>query len=269
MLMTLTGLISTGSAYALATPEVDAVDHITQQSTCTGVVKDASGETVIGASVVVKGTTNGTITGLDGDFSIPNVQKGAIIEISFVGYATQEVKWNGQALNIILKDDTQTLDEVVVLAYGGKQLRSKVTNSIGKVEGDVMKNGLFSNPAQALSGAVSGVRVMQTSGDPGATPTIILRGGTDYNGSGSPLVIVDGQVRGSLSDINPEDIASMEVMKDAGATAIYGARANNGVILVTTKRGKEGKGQVNVKAKVGLNYYNNPYNFMNAGDYIY
>lgn len=269
MLMTLTGLISTGSAYAFATPEVDAVDHITQQSTCTGVVKDASGETVIGASVVVKGTTNGTITGLDGDFSIPNVQKGAIIEISFVGYATQEVKWNGQALNIILKDDTQTLDEVVVLAYGGKQLRSKVTNSIGKVEGDVMKNGLFSNPAQALSGAVSGVRVMQTSGDPGATPTIILRGGTDYNGSGSPLVIVDGQVRGSLSDINPEDIASMEVMKDAGATAIYGARANNGVILVTTKRGKEGKGQVNVKAKVGLNYYNNPYNFMNAGDYIY
>ncbi|WP_049133273.1 TonB-dependent receptor plug domain-containing protein, partial [Bacteroides fragilis] len=146
------------------------------------------------------------------------------------------------------------------------QLRTKVTNSIGKVKEDVLQKGLFSNPAQALSGAVSGVRVLQTSGDPGATPTIILRGGTDYNGTGSPLVLVDGQVRGSLSDINPEDIESMEVLKDAGATAIYGARANNGVILVTTKRGKEGKGEVSVKAKVGINYYNNPYEFMNAGD---
>lgn len=258
-----------GGIMAFPMPSINGIETIQQENVCKGIVKDASGETVIGASVVVKGTTNGTITGLDGDFTLNNVKKGDIIEISFVGYTTQEIKWNGNDLNVVLNEDTQTLEEVVVLAYGGKQLRSKVTNSIGKVKEDAMKNGMYSNPAQALSGAVSGVRVMQTSGNPGATPTIILRGGTDYNGSGSPLVLVDGQVRGSLSDINPEDIASMEVMKDAGATAIYGARANNGVILVTTKRGKEGKGQVNVKAKVGLNYYNNPYEFMNAGDYIW
>ena len=240
-----------------------------QKKSITGVVTDATGETVIGASVVEVGTTNGVITNLDGKFTLM-VDPNGKIKVSYVGYQPQVIDVKGKnSFNIKLKEDSEMLDEVVVTGYGGKQLRTKVTNSIAKVKDDVLQKGLFSNPAQALSGAVSGVRVLQTSGDPGATPTIILRGGTDYNGTGSPLVLVDGQVRGSLSDINPEDIESMEVLKDAGATAIYGARANNGVILVTTKRGKEGKGEVSVKAKVGINYYNSPYEFMNAGEYIY
>lgn len=240
------------------------------QKTVSGTVTDVSGEAVIGASVIEVGTaSNGTVTDLDGKFTL-TVDPNGKIQVSFVGYQTQTLSVKEKSLfKIVLKEDSEMLQEVVVTGYGGKQLRTKVTNSIAKVKEDVLQKGLFSNPAQALSGAVSGVRVFQTSGDPGSTPTIVLRGGTDYNGNGSPLVLVDGQVRGSLSDINPEDIESMEVLKDAGATAIYGARANNGVIMVTTKRGKAGKGQVNVKAKVGVNYYNSPYEFMDAGDYIW
>ena len=128
---------------------------------------------------------------------------------------------------------------------------------------------MFTNPAQALSGAVAGLSVSQTSGNPGSAPTLVLRGGTNFDGSGSPLILIDGQVRSSLSDINPDDIESMEVLKDAGATAIYGARANDGVVLVTTKRGKSGRAEVNLKAKFGLNYFKDSYNFMNAGDYLY
>ena len=233
-----------------------------------GVVYDNQKMTLPGVSVLEVGTQNGTITDIDGNFVL-DVSPNATLRISYIGYAALEVKATaGAPMNIIMKEDSQQLEEVVVTGYGGKQLRTKVTNSIAKVKEDVLKQGLFSNPAQALSGAVSGLRVLQTSGNPGATPTIILRGGTDYSGSGSPLILVDGQVRGSLSDINPEDIESMEVLKDAGATAIYGARANNGVVLVTTKRGKEGKGEIAVKAKFGLNYYSNPYEFMGAGDYI-
>ena len=121
MLLALAGVSSTGAAYAVAVPEVDATKSVQQTSTCTGIVKDATGETVIGASVVVKGTTNGTITGLDGDFSLPNVKKGDILQISFVGYQTQEITWNGQPLNVTLKDDTQKLEEVVVTALGIKR----------------------------------------------------------------------------------------------------------------------------------------------------
>ena len=240
-----------------------------QQKTVSGVVYDDMGLSVIGASVIEVGSSNGTITDVDGNFSL-KVNENGSIQISYIGYQSQTISVKGKTnFKITLREDTEMLEEVVVTGYGGKQLRSKVTNSIAKVDDEVLERGLFSNPAQALSGAVSGLRVLQTSGDPGAAPQIILRGGTDYNGSGSPLVIIDGQVRGGLNDINPEDIESMEVLKDAGATAIYGARANNGVILVTTKRGKEGRSEVNVKAQIGLNFSNIPYNFMEAGDYIH
>lgn len=236
-----------------------------------GVVKDVNGEPIVGVYVLVKGTTNGTMTDFDGNFNISGIKKGDVLVVSCVGFENKEITIGdlSQNLSLVLEEAKQVLDEVVVLAYGGRQLRSKVTNSIGKVSNETLSSGLFSNPAQALSGAVSGVRVIQTSGNPGATPTIILRGGTDYDGSGSPLVVIDGQVRGSLSDINPDDIESMEIMKDAGATAIYGARANNGVLLITTKRGKQGTGQINIKAKVGVNFANLPFNFMNARDYLY
>ena len=260
--------VSTGTAYAVAESGITDVKITQQNGSCTGIVKDTTGETVIGASVVVKGTTNGTITGIDGDFSLNNVKQGDIIQISFVGYKTVEVKWNGQPLNVTLKDDTEMLGEVVVTGYGGQQLRTKVTNSISKVKQESLNVGMHSNPAQALSGAVAGLKVIQSSGNPGATPTIILRGGTNLDGTGSPLVVVDGQLRDSMSDINPEDIESMDVLKDAGATALYGARASNGVILITTKRGKAGFREINFKAKLGLSYARTPYEFLEAGEYI-
>ena len=260
--------MSVEAAYPETGESTLKVSVVQQGTTCKGVVKDAAGETIIGASVVAKGTTNGTITGINGDFSLNNVKQGDIIQISFVGYKTVEVKWNGQPLNVTLKDDTEMLGEVVVTGYGGKQLRTKVTNSISKVKQESLNVGMHSNPAQALSGAVAGLKVIQSSGSPGATPTIILRGGTNLDGTGSPLVVVDGQLRDSMSDINPEDIESMDVLKDAGATALYGARASNGVILITTKRGKAGFREINFKAKLGLSYARTPYEFLEAGEYI-
>ena len=245
-----------------------SIGAIAQKKSITGVVTDATGETVIGASVVEVGTTNGVITNLDGKFTLM-VDPNGKIKVSYVGYQPQVIDIKGKnSFNIKLKEDSEMLDEVVVTGYSGTQLRSKVTNSISKVKEEALTTGLFSNPAQALSGAVSGLKVIQSSGNPGAAPTIILRGGTNLDGTGSPLVIVDGQLRDGLNDINPEDIESMDVLKDAGATALYGARASNGVILVTTKKGKQGFREINFKAKVGLNYAYTPYDFLNGGEYI-
>ena len=144
--------MATTSAAPISAPVVQ------QSETATGTVVDAMGP-VIGASVVVKGTTNGVITDFDGNFSLSNVKKGDIIQISFVGYATQEIVWDGKVMNVTLKEDAEMLEEVVITAYGGKQLRSKVTNSIAKVKEDVLTTGSHTNPAKALSGAVSGLRV--------------------------------------------------------------------------------------------------------------
>ncbi|NLZ96316.1 MAG: TonB-dependent receptor [Bacteroidales bacterium] len=244
---------------------------IAQNITVKGTVTDnVFKEAVIGATVMVKGNTSqGTVTDIDGNFTLNDVPTDATLIISYVGYALQEVPVNGKnTINIVLREDSELLEEVVITGYGGKQLRSKVTSSISKVSEETLTVGVFSNPAQALSGAVSGLRVVQSSGNPGAAPSIILRGGTNFDGTGSPLVMVDGQLRGSLSDINPEDIESMEVLKDAGATALYGARASNGVILVTTKSGKDGQRSISFKAKFGFNYVNNPYTFLGTEDYI-
>ncbi len=167
----------------------------------------------------------------------------------------------------MLAAQTKDIDEVVVIGYG-TQTRSKMTSSIAKVDTKLLSTGVRSNPAQVLSGTVPGLRVSTYTGRPGSLPTIVLRGGTNFDGSGSPLVIMDGQIRGSLSDINPEEIESMEVLKDASATAIYGARASNGVILITSKRGKAGKASVSVKIKRGFNYLNVPYEFTGAEDYV-
>lgn len=244
---------------------------VAQNITVTGTITDATfKEPVIGATVIVQGNASkGTVSDIDGKFKLANVPTNATLVISYVGYAAKEIPVKGQTiLNIVLSEDSELLEEVVITGYGGKQLRSKVTSSITKVSEETLTVGVFSNPAQALSGAVSGLRVIQSSGNPGAAPSIILRGGTNFDGSGSPLVMVDGQLRGSLSDINPEDIESMEVLKDAGATALYGARASNGVIIVTTKSGKAGQRSISFKAKFGFNYVNNPYTFLGTEDYI-
>ena len=266
MLLAMTGLPA-GIAMAETVPAVDGIQSIQQAGVCKGVVKDALGETVIGASVVVKGTTNGTITGLDGDFSLNNVNKGDIIEISFVGFTTQTFKWDGQDLIVTLKEDTQTLEEVVVVGYGVKQKRSTMTTSISKMDNKVLENAAMSNAAQALQGSVSGLRVVNTSGAPGSAPSILLRGGAGIKSASQPLVVVDGVVR-SMDDINPSDIESIQVLKDAASTAIYGARANSGVILVQTKKGKEGSAQVSYKFKGGMNFARRGYEYMDAENYI-
>ncbi len=257
------------SIFTLAFLWLTSLTLFAQNITVKGNVVDEQKEPLIGVSVKIQGTPTGTVTDYDGNFELPNVPPTGKLEFSYVGMKTLVVPVDGRAvINVTMQEDVEMLEEVVITGYGGTQLRSRSTNSIAKVENKKLEAGIFSNPAQALSGAVSGLRVVQYSGNPGATPSIVLRGGTNLDGSGSPLIIVDGQVRGSLSDINPEDIENMQVMKDAGATAIYGARANNGVILIQTKRGKKGVSEMNFKMKFGVNYLNLPYEFCNAEEYL-
>ena len=207
---------------------------------------------MIGASVVVKGTTNGTITDFDGNFSLSGVKKGDIIQISFVGYVTQEIAWNGQPMNVTLKDDTQTLEEVVVVGYG-TQKKVNVTGAVGMVDAEVLQARPVQNVSQALQGAVPGLNL--TVGNAGGSldgrMNINIRGaGTIGDGSGSsPLVLIDG-IEGDMNTVNPNDIESVSVLKDAASASIYGARASFGVILVTTKSGKSGKAKVNYSGNV-------------------
>ena len=235
MMLFLMGAIS-GTAYAA--PSLAAADDvkITQQSsTCNGVVKDALGEAIIGASVVVKGTTNGTITDFDGNFSIPGVKSGDIIVISFVGYQTQEITWTGKPLNVTLKDDTQALEEVVVVGFGS-QKKADLTGAVSQVKMDeVLGDRPVINATAALQGAMPGLMVSGGS-SPGQSKSFNIRGDLSING-GAPLVLIDN-VEGDLSALNPDDIESISVLKDAASSAIYGARAACGVVLVTTKRPK-------------------------------
>ncbi len=239
--------------------------------TCIGTVFDEEGEPLIGASVRIEGTQSGVVTNFDGEFSISNVKHGAWVVVNYVGYKQFRGQWTGQALNVVLSSESNVLDEVVVMGYGVEQKRSNVTNSVAKVNEKALTVGTNANPAQALVGAVSGVKVAVKSGDPGATPSITVRGGSNFNGgSNEPLIVVDGQIRSSLSDINPNDIASMEILKDAGATALYGARAGNGVVLITTKSGQAGTSTVTFNAKFGMNSYKNQgYDVCSGEDFLY
>ena len=233
-------LSSTGAAYAVSAPGADDVKVTQQSGACTGVVKDAAGEPIIGAAVVVKGTTNGVVTDFDGNFSLNNVKKGDIIQISFVGYQTVEMAWNGQALNITMQDDTQALDELVVVGYGVMR-KSDVTGSISVAKGEELIKSQSFSAMDALRGKAAGVNVFSNSSQPGAYASrVVIRGQATINASSDPLYVVDGVVMENFHHMNPNDIESMEILKDASATAIYGARGANGVILVTTKRGKKG-----------------------------
>ncbi|MDE7452100.1 MAG: SusC/RagA family TonB-linked outer membrane protein [Paramuribaculum sp.] len=257
---------------AFAASEYEAPVAAAQQTAdCTGVVLDSDGEPLPGASVKVVGTTNGGSTNIDGEFTLKGVAKGAKITVSYVGCKPQTVVWNGTPLTITLADDDNVLNEVVVMGYGVEQKRANVTNSIAKVSEKALTVGTNANPAQALVGAVSGVRVKVTSGSPSATPSITVRGGGNFDGgSNEPLIVVDGQIRSSLSDINPNDIADMQILKDAGATALYGARAGNGVVLITTKQGQAGTGKVSLSAKWGLNsYWDTGYDICSDEDFLY
>lgn len=249
MLLAILGT-STEAAFALPNPFGAAVEITQQDGACKGVVKDNIGETVIGASVVVKGTSNGTITGIDGDFTLSNVKKGDVIQISYIGYITQEVVWEGVPLNVTLKEDSQTLEEVVVVGFGS-QKKANLTGSVSQVKMDeVLGSRPVVNAMSALQGTMPGLQITP-NGDasgPGQAKNFNIRGTTSING-GSPLVLIDN-VPGDIDMLNPEDIESVSILKDAASSAIYGARAAFGVILVTTKKAKKGE-------KFTLNYNNN------------
>lgn len=220
-----------------------SINLFAQQQTVKGNVKDVMGEPVIGASVLEKGTNNGTITNLDGDFVLPNVGPGAMIEITFVGYLPELMKASASPLHVILKEDTKTLDEIVVIGYG-TQKKSVVTASIAKVSSDDLGRTAPTRVDNALKGLAAGVQVTTTNGQPGSSSKVRVRGIGTINNS-DPLYIVDGMpVDGGIDNINPADIASIEVLKDAASGAVYGARAANGVVLVTTKKGTIGKTKV-------------------------
>ena len=226
--------------------------------TCTGVVKDSKGETLPGASVVVKDANaltaalNGTTTGIDGDFTLNNVSVGSTLIVSFIGYQTLEVQWNGTPLLVTLKEDSKTLDEVVVVGYG-TQKKVNVTGAVSMVGAEVIESRPVANVTQALQGAIPGLNLSTTNagGQLDATMNLNIRG-TGSIGDGSvdnPLVLIDG-IEGDLNTLNPNDIESVSVLKDAASASIYGARAAFGVILITTKSGKSGKVKVTYSGDV-------------------
>ncbi len=216
-----------------------------QKNEITGVVKDASGEPIIGASVVEKGTTNGTITDFDGKFTL-SVSSGAVLQISYIGYQTQELNAvAGKSLSVILKEDSEMLDEVVVVGFG-TQKKVNLTGSVGIANAEELESRPVTSATQALQGLVPGLQISTNTGEMDKSMSINIRGtGTIGEGSsGSPLVLIDG-MEGDLNSINPQDIENVSVLKDAAASSIYGSRAPFGVILVTTKKGKSGKASIN------------------------
>lgn len=238
-----------------------------QELAVSGNVKDATGEFVIGASVLVKGTTNGTITDIDGNFTLTGLSAGSVIEVSYIGYVTQSLTvQDATPLQIVLKEDTETLDEVVVVGYG-VQKKSVVTASIAKVSSDDLASTAPTRMDNALKGLAAGVTVTSSSGQPGAAAQIRVRGIGTINNS-DPLYIVDGMpIEGGLDYLNPNDIASIEVLKDAASGAVYGARAANGVILVTTKTGKIGATKVSYDFSYGWQNAWKKRDVLNASQY--
>lgn len=238
-----------------------------QEMNISGTVIDTDGLTIPGVSVSVKGTMTGTITNMDGKFNI-TTSKGTTLVFSFVGFATQEVTVaNASVLNITLNASTIGLDEVVVVGYG-TQSRRTITSSITKVSGDVLKNVPVSTLGEGLKGKIAGTRLYSNNNSPGADATIRIRGGSSINKSNDPLILVDGVER-AFSGINPNDIESIEVLKDAASTAIYGSRASNGVILITTKKGSNNQApHITFEANVALQQAETLYDFMNAEDYL-
>ena len=229
-----------------------------QQITVKGIVtSDADKLGLIGATVQVKGTTNGTITGLDGDYTVPNVPKDAILVFSSIGYETQEIAVNGRTtINIVMKESSELLDEVVVIGYGAVK-KSDLTSSIATVKAEDITQTVTGNAMDALQGKVNGVQI-SSGGGPGTTPKVLIRGVTTVNGT-DPLYVVDGMpISGNINFLNSNDIESMQVLKDASAAAIYGTRASNGVILITTKKGKAGKTSINFSASVGFQTISKP-----------
>ena len=241
-----------------------------QTNKVTGVVKDKAGIPIIGATIIEKGTANGTVSDIDGNFSLQLNSQGTII-ISYIGYITQEINVDkNQELVIVLEEDTETLDEVVVVGYGAIQKRS-VSTAISTVKGGKISDMPTSNISQSLVGMSSGITLQQISGEPGAAPAIRVRGSGSINSGNDPLFVIDGYPTTDaelFNNINPADIADIQILKDAASSAIYGSKAGNGVIIVTTKQGQTGKAKVSFSTQVGWSEAQNYVDVLEANDYM-
>lgn len=246
--MTLLMALPSGAMMAANAPSEVATVQQQKSSVAKGTVKDANGEPLIGASVMVKGSANGATVDEAGNFTIKGVKVGQTLRISYIGYEGQEVKWEGQALNIVLKESNNSFSEAVVIGYGVAK-KNDMTGSVAAIKPDEKNKGLVVNAQDMIQGKIAGVNVTTSSGTPGAGATIRIRGGSSLNASNDPLIVIDGLamdnqgVKGlsnPLSMVNPADIESFTVLKDASATAIYGSRGSNGVIIITTKKGRKG-----------------------------
>lgn len=238
---------------------------LAQNITVTGQVVDVTSEPIIGASVVVKGTANGTITNFDGKFTL-SVQKGETLHISYIGYVAQDVKIMGnQPVKVVMSEDTETLDEVVVVGTAMK--KSDLTGAVASVSSKVLEEKPVTNVNQALQGRVAGVFISQPT-RPTDDASIKIRGINTINGSTDPIYVVDGMVMDNsfsgFNAVNLNDVASIEVLKDASATALYGSRGSNGVVVITTKKGKKGEGKVSYDGWIGFQTYANTPKTMNT-----
>ena len=255
--------------FFVALLSVLAVGAFAQSKTVSGTVLDKTGESVIGASVVVKGTTNGTITDFDGKFTLQNVPDNGTIQVSFVGYKTVDIQVKEQStVKVILEEDTETLDEVVVVGYGVVK-KSDVTGALTKVSEKQIKERPVQNALQAMQGKAPGVDIT-TNSRPGELGDVRIRGNRSITADNDPLYVIDGipMVAGSIADINPNDVESMEILKDASATAIYGSRGANGVVLITTKKGKVGKVSINYDGTVTFSKIHSMTDWMDSGELI-
>lgn len=238
--------------------------------TITGKVFDENNNGLPGVNILIKGTAAGTITDADGAYSLSGVDPASILIFSFIGYENQEMTvGNRSTLMVTMATDVAVLKEVLVVGYGS-QSREVLTTSISKLDTKVLENVPYANAASALQGTVSGVRVQSTSGQPGAAPRVIVRGGTSINNpnGASPLYIIDGIIRTDMNDINSEDIESMQVLKDAAATSIYGARGSNGVVIITTKSGKTGQSRITYSYDLTSSKPGKQFKMANARDYL-
>ena len=255
--------------FLVALFSVLAIGAAAQSKTVSGTVIDQTGEPVIGANVLVKGTTNGVITDLDGRFTLSNVPNNGTISISFIGYKDQEISVAGKTnFQVTLQEDNAMLDEVVVVGYG-VQKKSDVTGALTRVGSKELNAKPVSNAFEALQGKAAGVDIT-SSQRPGSVGSIRIRGNRSLNASNTPLYVVDGVPlsAGGIETLNPRDIESIDILKDASSTAIYGSRGANGVVLVTTKRGKVGQFALNYSGTVTMETIEDKSPVMSASDYI-
>ena len=239
-----------------------------EQNKVTGIVKDANGEPIIGANVIVKGQSTGTITDIDGRFVL-DTPKDAVLQITYIGYVSQEVKVSGKKeINVVLKEDTETLDEVVVIGYGTAK-KSDLTGATTQIKPEALTSSVVGNALESLQGKAAGVAVFNDN-KPGASPSIRVRGSGSITASNEPLYVVDGfpLMDGNISDLNPSDIESMEILKDASSTAIYGSRGANGIVMITTKKGKSGTKNLSVNTSVGVQMPGRLANLISGEDFI-